>query len=297
VDMTSTGNGKFFMIYSEELDGVSSIYYSKSLDNGAAWFFPQRLTAVNENGRRPLLTNDNSGNIYMVWVVEAGQDETDLSSLWFASSTDQWATQWTSHLLAQGDSGLGTPALKTDGNGALHLLWYGNFQIIHSISSDMGKNWTDYPTALEGEFWNSWNSSLHIDNDRLYLLWNTQNYLGHNNVNWIHFADGPIDGSTWNAEQLLDNICSSTSQFSAIWARGNNVDVLMADSLTVFLLRSTDRGLTWSYPEHIAATRSDQPESKLMTMVENSAGQMFIVFVKKDDSTLTTGSLYFIRSN
>jgi len=68
----------------------------------------------------------------------------------------------------------------------------------------------------------------------MYLIWNTEDYLGHNYNNWIHFATGPLDGSAWSDEQLMDNQCNSSSKYSSIWTAGDNVDLLMSNNTAVF---------------------------------------------------------------
>jgi len=297
IDMDIDGNGNFFLIYSEEEAELSSVFFCKSLDNGATWFFPTQLSSPGINGERPILDIDPSGRLYMAWT-ESNDDSSAQGKIWFASSTDNWTGNWTTKVIAQGELyQMGDAAMKTDDSGHIHLIWGYDYQIFHTVSTDSGESWIHYPTTIEGNFFKSWNTSLHIDNNRMYLIWNTEDYLGHNYNNWIHFATGPLDGSAWSDEQLMDNQCNSSSKYSSIWTAGDNVDLLMSNNTAVFLLRSTDQGNTWSYPQFIKATRSDELYSKPLTMVENEAGQMFIVFIKKTDSLQETGTLYLTRSN
>lgn len=117
--------------------------------------------------------------------------------------------------------------------------------------------------------------------------------MGHNNNHWTNFAIGTDKGSSWSDRQWLDYICDTSGGQTAMCVNGNYITMLLSSNSSLFLLRSTDEGQTWSYPEFIPGTENVYgPFSP--NMVIDQSGKIYIVFIRTSDSR--TGTIQFIHT-
>lgn len=291
VDMNNDGSGNFYMVWSEEKENSFDVYFSRSLDYGTTWWNPRKMNEENENSINPCIEVDPTGKIFVA-RTNYYPDRYDYDKIWLSTSSDR-GDNWESIILIEDESIDGEPALKSGENRTIYLICGASLEGINCFfSTDSGSSWQVNQAGLFGYFSMGKYSSLRIQEDKLFLIWNIQDYLGHVNENWIHFISGTNKGADWNEHQYMDRVCNTWGHKAAISVNGNDINMLLHSGASLFLLRSTDEGETWSYPEFIPGTESSY--SSRLDIVTSNTGRIYIVYTDKKD--LGLGSIYFIRT-
>ncbi len=250
------------------------------------------MNEKNENSINPCIEVDPTGKIFVA-RTNYYPDRYDYDKIWLSTSSDR-GDNWESVILIEDNSIDGEPALKSGEDGTIYLICGASLEGINCFfSTDSGSSWQVNQTGLVGYFSMGKYSSLRIGiDDKLFLIWNTMDTTGHNYDNWIHFVSGINKGAHWNEHQYIDHVCNTRGRKAAISVMGNDINMLLHSGASLFLLRSTDEGETWSYPEFIPGTESSH--SSRLDIVTGNTGRIYIVYTDKKD--LGLGSLYFIRT-
>ncbi len=297
VDMEIDGAGHFYMAWSEELNEFSEVYFSRSLDSGISWWNPHKLSLENENSKNPAIDVDARGNVFVAWTnFLPGGTIPEYDMLRLAASSD-WGNSWQNRVLVENGLVGGEPVLQAGENGNIYLICgVVNDGLYIFYSSDYGNNWFVNQANLDLNFWVAKKPSLRIgQGDKLFLSWNIPPSGGHNNDNWIHFISGMNKGSDWNERQYIDHVCDTNGAKAAMALNGTQVNMLLHSGQSLFLIRSADEGATWSYPEFIPGTASSNGAVPL-DMVTGDSGRIYLVYIQEKDSSLGTGSIYFMHS-
>jgi len=296
VDLAIDESGYFYMVWSEEENGYSEVYFSRSLDKGNSWWNPRKLSIEGVNSNNPDIDIDSRGKIFLSWTNYLYESFPNYNKIWLGTSADRGAI-WFNRLMADNGAINGEPALKIGENGNVYLICGAvNYGIYCFYSVNYGNNWQLSQSALEGDFWLGENSSLCTGpGDKLYLTWNTQNTTGHNYINWIHFTRGTDKGFNWSEKQYMDDICNTIGTQVAMTVKGSQTNFLLHSGNSLFLLRSSDEGETWTYPEFIPGTSSSYG-TVTFDMVTDSYGGIYLVYIRIEDIGKETGNIYFIRT-
>ena len=299
VDMEIDDDGDFYMVWSEQENYFSEVYFSRSLDNGATWWLPRRLSIANENSRNPVIDVDSWGKIYVAWTNYLPEGNVpDYNTLWLASSSDR-GNFWQTRLMANSDTVSGEPAIQAGENGNIYIICgaLGPGGVYTFYSNDYGNNWHINLVNQSLDLNNGQKTSLRIGTgETLFLAWNTEYTGGHNFSNWIQFMSGANNGAAWDVRQYLDYICNTNGTKAAMTVNGSQVNALMHSGKAPFLLRSPDGGETWSYPEFIPGTTSSLGSVPL-DMVTADTGRIYLVFIQKNTVSNQSGTIYFTRSD
>jgi hypothetical protein len=232
VDMNSDGAGNFYMVWSEEKENSFDVYFSRSLDYGATWWNPRKMNEENENSINPCIDVGPTGKIFVArtdYFPDRG-DSPYYDKIWMSTSPDR-GDNWESKILIEGESIDGEPALKSGENGTIYLIC-GAYDFIYCFfSTDSGSSWQRNQVSLEVDFWRGQYSSLGIgQNNKLFLIWNTQDSAGHVGENWIHFVSGTNNGAEWNNIQYIDYICNTNGPRAAMAVNGVNINMLLSSA-------------------------------------------------------------------
>jgi hypothetical protein len=136
--ITSDANG-LHVVWVDDRDGNSEIYYKHSPDFGNFWEPDVRLTNDPSGSWGPAITSDANG-LYVVWFDERdGNDE-----IYYKHSPD-FGTTWDADVRLTNDASWSeSPAITSDANG-LHVVWTdhrdGNWEIYYKHSPDFGNTW------------------------------------------------------------------------------------------------------------------------------------------------------------
>lgn len=297
-DLAVDEAGNFFMAWSEENDGFSQVYFSRSIDHGATWYNPHRISDENENSANSCIAADPTGKIFITWTNNHSDsyNEPYYDRLWLSVSPDR-GEHWGKKILMENDFIGGDPALGLGENGSVYFTCGTSDGIYFLSSMDSGNNWEIKQADWGGSFLIGHNSSLHTGlNGKFFLIWNSQNTTGHNNLNWIHFISGSDRGAAWDEMQYLDNVCNTTGTRSAMSVNGSNINMLLNGSNELFLLRSSDEGRSWSYPEFIPGTESVCYYG-ILDMATDNEGRIYIVYISTDESASVAGDINFLRTS
>jgi hypothetical protein len=142
--------------------------------------------------------------------------------IWLSTSSDR-GDNWESKILIENEFIGGEPAMKSGENGNVYLICGADEGIYCFFSTDSGSSWqVNQAAGIVGNFWVGQYSSLKIQDDKLFLIRNTQDTTGHRNNNWIHFVSGavPLDMVTGNTGQIYlvyINITDHSSRTGGIY--------------------------------------------------------------------------------
>jgi hypothetical protein len=328
VDMNSDGSGNFYIVWSEEKENSHDVYFSRSLDYGATWWNPRKMNEENEDSINPDIEVDSTGKIYLTRTNFFPDDSPHYNKIRISFSSDQ-GDNWESKILVENEFIGGEPTMKSGENGTIYLICGADEGIYCFFSTDFGSSWQVNQAAnIAGYFWWGQYSSLKIRGDKLFLIWNTEDSTGHVFENWIHFASGTNNGADWNDTQYIDHVCNTRGPKATISVDGADVNMLLHSGASLFLLRSTDEGETWSYPEFIPETESTTGRVPLDMVTGNTegmasptyycsrntqmkeekswsenkdlqysnTGRIYMVYINVTDISSQTGSIYFIRT-
>ena len=288
-------SGHFYMVWKEDKEGANEIYFSRSLDSGATWYNPLKISEENEDSINPLIEVDSNGKIFVVWCCLLQDHSHHYDKIWLSASSDL-GDNWNKRIFQADDYISGYPAIRSGKEGTIYLICAceGEDNVDCHFSLDSGRSWNVNRASLKGYFWLSMYSSIKIgQNNKHFLTWYTADTMGHNNNHWTNFAIGTDKGSSWSDRQWLDYICDTSGGQTAMCVNGNYITMLLSSNSSLFLLRSTDEGQTWSYPEFIPGTENVYgPFSP--NMVIDQSGKIYIVFIRTSDSR--TGTIQFIHT-
>jgi Neuraminidase (sialidase) len=255
------------------------------------------MNEENENSINPVIEVDSTGKIFVARTdyFPDRYNPPYYEKIWISTSPDR-GVNWESKILIENEFIAGEPAMKPGENGNIYLVCGADEGIYCLFSTDSGSNWqVNQSPGISGDFWVGQYSSLRIQEDKLFLIWNTQFTTGHRFENWIHFVSGTNNGADWTDIQAIDYICNTNGPKAAMTVNGININLLLYSGASLFLLRSTDEGETWSYPEFIPGTESSTSTVPL-DMVTADTEKIYMVYINVTNISSQTGSIYFIHT-
>ena len=190
------------------------ICYKRSTDGGTTWI-SRRLTWNSGWSEYPAIAVSSNNHIYVAWHDDAPGNWEIFSKC----STDGGIT-WTSKRLTYNSGDSKYPAITTDSNNHVHVIWedytYGDPRIYHKRSTDGGGTW-----ATKRLTWNSgwnWQSAIAGDSsNHIHVVWT--NWVP--NLHEIYYKRSTNGGASWGSAQRL-TWNSGDSQYSDIAVGSNN---------------------------------------------------------------------------
>lgn len=220
--IAASGN-KVYVVYSEEPEsgGNSTIFFTKSTDEGVTWTSPFNISGSQGNAHLPYVAVSGS-NLYVVWhALNASSSET--GSIFFAASSDDGAS-WSSPIIVS-DSGFAFPHIAVSVAGeSVYVVWedavgpLDHYDIFFAKSINSGTSWST-PVNVSNNTGFSMSPYLAVTPSRVLLVWSddTDTFSGHSDVFFSKSADGganwtsPVNisqntgFSTWPEMTTLDN--------------------------------------------------------------------------------------------
>lgn len=258
-------HGNLLLVWQETDDpyyGESYIYYSRSRDQGVSWESPKQLLTGFFRGDNPAILVETGGEINVVAVVTETKGSHE--SIYFTRSTDNGQT-WDSVRIDECLLSLKTP-LVVDENSHFHITYekysteegsYG-LHSYHARSSDHGLNWEKTYFLREISGLRAF-IDLAIDlGGRLYVV-GSYMYGYHDGESRYenYFSRSLTDGDTWDTPVKLDEVVYPTRAafiYIEVDSKGNLVVFVCGPD--IFLVRSVDRGDTWTPPIFITYERT-----------------------------------------
>jgi len=191
---TSSGS-KIHIVWSQEKSsGYSEIYYKRSIDGGASWLPPTRLTWNSGRSFYPSIAAEATNYVYIVW-----QDESPGNFEVFYKRSINGGTSWSAPTRLTWNSGDSEdPIVAVDSTGIVHVVWrdtsYGNTEILYKRSSNHGFSWSA-PTRLTWSSANSYSPAVAVDSGNGVHVVFRDDTPGNGE---IYYKSSPNGGLTWS---------------------------------------------------------------------------------------------------
>ena len=215
------------VVWRDERDGNTEVYYKRSTDGGASWEADTRLTNNSANSYTPSVSVSSSIVHVVWWDDRNGNDE-----IYYKRSTDGGASWGQDTRLTYALTGSEYPNISVS-DSILHVVWRderdGNGEIYYKRSTDGGVSW-ETDTRLTNNSGTSDYPSVSVSGQVVHVVWvdkrdggNYEIYYKRNptgnstlkaNLNSIY---RPNDGRTQIANiTLSDSLCTGTID-SVFW--------------------------------------------------------------------------------
>jgi PKD repeat protein len=235
-------SGHVYVVWKDERNGTSDVYFNVSSDYGATWLPSDRqlnTSAYAPPAQFPEIACDNSGHVYVAW-----------NDNYFNTSAD-YGVNWLTQPIRISNSGGSGTRLICDQNGHVYVAWKTS-DVLFNFSSDFGATWqaTDRIVSSSG----SVPYALSLDNDgsgHVYVTWDD----GRSDVNSpdVYFNSSSDYGNTWGSSDIKLNTGVPGSTYST-WPevasdKTGHVYVTWHDRRNglgdIYLNSSSDYGTNW----------------------------------------------------
>lgn len=251
-------NNKLLALWRTELNSDPNplnIGYAISFNNGVTWSLPN---FVFEDGWRSLISYTASSYDSLINIVLFSQQGPD-NAFYFVRSSDFGAT-WSDsqRLFSAVESGIPD---QVGANGITYFTWDGRFDLtvpweIRFIkSSDGGINWSENIVLSDSDEFHSEHPAVASDSSKVVCTWMDLKYSPYGITGDIFFRISYDNGDTWSEEQQLTSNHRATKSDVVIMA--DTIIITWEDSRpengsnSIYSVRSTNEGVTWSDPAWI----------------------------------------------
>jgi hypothetical protein len=290
VDMDIDEEGHFYMVWKEYNADGGKVYFSRSLDSGFTWYNPRKISQDNEDSHFPVIEVDANGKIYIFWYSWLPDQSSEPDKIRFMMSSDR-GDHWEEIVFLTNESLTGSPVVNSGDDGTIYFLCHDYDGLSLYFSEDAGLNWLLRINDLDiGWIFGTYPSLVINQDNNFFLIWDTYDYLGHMDNQWIHFLRGMDKGTNWSEKQVLNDVCDTAGGKAAMCVNGDHINVVMDCFVSLMLVQSDDLGQTWSYAESIPGT--DYSVEPAMVMDKN--GKFYLVYVHRQDDAISTRALKLI---
>ena len=235
-------NGHVYVVWEDERNGRSDIYFNYSSDYGVTW----QSSDIKLSGiayapppQFPKIACDNSGHVYVAW-----------DDNYFNTSAD-YGTTWLSQPIRISNAGGLENQIICDQNGRVYMAWRTS-EVRFNFSTDYGNTWQSTDRIISNAGAIPYGISMDTDdNGHIYIAWHD----GRNNPESpdIYFNSSSDYGNTWGASDIRLNTGAPGSTYS-IWPEvasdeSGHVYVTWYDRRNglgdIYINSSSDYGLTW----------------------------------------------------
>jgi len=201
------------VVWQDERNNNSEIYYKRSTDGGINWGADTRLTNDTAWSKDPCIAV-NGLNVYVVWYdYRDGNYE-----IYFKRSTDGGTTWGIDTRLTNSSAVSKNPCIAVSGSN-VHVVWQEN-KLFYRQSTDGGVTWgtiiqlTNGPSASEFP-------SIAVSGSNVHLVWHDFRDLNYE----IYYKRSTNSGITWETDTRLTNN-PADSYISSIAVSGSNLHVI-----------------------------------------------------------------------
>jgi len=251
--IATDSSNTIYIVLNESTAGNWQISYTKSTDGGKTWNTISRLNSTSGNAQGPAIAIDSGDTIHVAWT----DDTSGNNDIYYARSKDGGATWSTAKRLSWTSGYSYQPAIFTDSNNMVHVVWYdstpGNGEIFYKSSADGGKIWS----AQKRLTWTSGQSSspgIAADsNCHLHVVLD-DNTAGISQIFYRRSTDG---GTSWIPLKKLTWTPDPSWTPTIAVAPGNILHIawtnISAES-EIYYKRSPDGGASWDIAKRLTWT-------------------------------------------
>ncbi len=215
-----TSDGEIWAVWDSDRSGNWDLWYKTSLNNGASWSAPIRLTDHTESDLCPAIMETSGGNIWVTWYSnrtgnwDVFYKHTSDSSIWitwcsyrqdsnweiWAKSTSNLGTSWSAPIRITTDAAWDyDPALMVAGDGTFWIVWYsersGNRDLWYKTSAN-GVNWSGATRVTSDSGSDQNPSTVQTGDNTIWLAWHSDR-----SGNWdLWYKSTSTGGATWSGE-------------------------------------------------------------------------------------------------
>lgn len=240
-------NNYVHVVWIDNRDGHSEVYYKQSTNKGVNWGADTRLTYCDSGSYNPSIAVSNS-TVHVTWFNGCN----NTNGIFYKQSTDNGTTWKTDIQLSYSDSAFSyqTPSIAASGS-AVHIIWTIVWRVLNGFHSDnyylhstnAGINWSAKTRLSTSDTVNSMFPSIAVYNNIVHAVW----HRGGNNME-IYYKRSTNNGVNWGSDTRL-TYADSDSWYPCIAVNDRFVNVVWGDrrdgDFEIFYKRSTDYGVTW----------------------------------------------------
>ena len=231
-------------------DGISSIYYVKSSNNGQDWSNPLKIDSSNTGTKYGLSIASNSDNVVAVWTNTYTYDIYSVSS---NDGGDSWSE---AVLVSEDTTGLNYMPEILFNEGKFHLVWsdtaYG--ESVYYTQSTNGESWSDLVYINEGATaYYSYSPVISSEGSNLYVAWlDSGNYDGDSSSDYdVVWSISNDNGLTWGDVTIAIDTDTSTTLTLPSIASGSGFSYIAyqyasSGSYDYYFAFTQDNGGSWS---------------------------------------------------
>ena len=229
------------VVWRDNRDGNTEIYYKRSTDAGVSWGADVRMTNNTNNSYSPSVAVSGSA-VHVVWY-----DRPDGNwEIYYKRSTDAGVSWGTNTRLTINGADSYDPSIAVSGL-FVNVVWKdyreGNDEIYYKRSTDGGVNW-GADTRLTNNIDNSAGPSVTVSGSVVHVVW-MDNRDGNLEIYYKRSSDA---GVSWGTDTRLTNNSFYSFTPSAAGS-GSVVHVVWCDyrdgNPEIYYKRSTDAGISW----------------------------------------------------
>lgn len=276
--IASDNSGYVYVVWKDERNGSSNIYFNFSSDYGATWHTSDMklsTAAYAPPAQLPKIACDNSGHVYVAW-----------DDNYFNTSADHGQTWLLQAIRISTAGGINTQTqLSCDENGHVYIVWRTS-DVLFNYSLDYGNTWQSSDRRISNSGAIPYGLSLANDeNGNIYVAWHD----GRNNPNSpdIYFNSSSDHGNTWGSTDMRLNTGAMGSS-NCMWPevssdQSGNIYVAWYDGRNglgdIYLNFSTDYGLSWLTQDKRLDTDSPGAvDSGYPQIANDGAGHVYVMW-------------------
>ncbi len=229
------------VVWYDDRDTNTEIYYKRSTDGGTSWSADVRLSHTTTSSMNPCIAVLGL-NVHVVW-----QDGRD-GEIYYKQSTDGGLTWGADIRLTNNSSPSSFPSLAVSA-AALQLVWSddrsgGIGEIYYKRSTNGGLNW-ESDVRLTNDPGVSSYPSVAVSGTYVHVVWSDDR----SGTPQIFYKRSSDEGVTWEPDVQLTNNPGFSSSFPCISASDSVVHVVWYDNrdgnFEIYYKRSSDAGTNW----------------------------------------------------
>jgi hypothetical protein len=209
------------VVWYDDRDGNTEIYYKRSSDGGSTWGPDTRLTDDPFYSMQPTIAVFDSV-IHVAWH----DTRSEVTEIYYKRSSDGGST-WGDDIRLTDNFAESRYACLSASGKLVHLVWSdqrpNHWAVYYKRSSDEGITWSA-DTLLGSPFGLSEFSSMAVSGELVHVIWSDAR-----NGNWeIYYKNSTNQGISWESDKRLTN-APGVSWFPSIAASGRMVHAMWSD--------------------------------------------------------------------
>jgi len=278
-----------YVVWRDNRDGNTEIYYKHSTDGGLGWGADVRLTNDDGNSFRPSISVSGS-DVHVVWQDNRdGNDE-----IYYKNSTDG-GLNWGNDYNISNDAARSQIASISASGSNVHVVWEdrrdggAGSEIYYKRSTDGGQSWGTDMRLTNNTYISNVPASA-ISGSNVYVVW-----CDSRDLDWEIYCKRSQDkGLTWGPDTRLTN-ASGYSNMPTLAVSGKGVHIAWQDNRNaneeIFYKYSNDGGLSWSDDTLLVNNSSTM---SIYPSIALSGSMVHVIWSDKRDGP--NGEIYYKRN-